>query len=394
MAPGLLHAQFDFKIADRTVQVHSFMTQGYMYGTANSFLTLRNGGSFAMTDGGVNVSTNITDNLHVAAQAYDRSIGSLGKGTLNLDFAYADYRFKSWFGVRAGKVKTVLGLYNDTQDVPALSTWALLPQSMYSIDLRGTTIAHTGGDIYGTVSLQKLGDLSYTAYAGERPADTTGGIAFGTAKAGIHFKSFAGPVGGADLRWTTPLKGLTAGASFYAEDITADGVCAAPAKCNNYAAAKQPLPDHFDTKKDTTDAYYVTYVLRGLHIDGEYRRNWRVYDNVSTGVSAPPGGASVDIRSWYISAAYRISKELELGSYYSRFYSNWAASPDALNNRIYDKDVTARIDLNKYWNVKIEGHFMNGYGASGTFRGFYLMLNPNGYQPKTIALIVRTGLTF
>src|ERR1035441_4636945 len=90
MAPGLLHAQFDFKIADRTVQVHSFMTQGYMYGTANSFLTLRNGGSFAMTDGGVNVSTNITDNLHVAAQAYDRSIGSLGKGTLNLDFAYAD----------------------------------------------------------------------------------------------------------------------------------------------------------------------------------------------------------------------------------------------------------------------------------------------------------------
>jgi len=36
-----------------------------------------------------------------------------------------------WFGVRGGKVKTVIGLSNDTQDYEFLNTFALLPQSVY-----------------------------------------------------------------------------------------------------------------------------------------------------------------------------------------------------------------------------------------------------------------------
>ena len=31
-------------------------------------------------------------------------------------------------------------------------------------------------------------------------------------------------------------------------------------------------------------------------------------------------------------------------------------------NHIYDKVVTARIDLTKFRNIKLEGHFMDGYG--------------------------------
>ena len=73
----------------------------------------------------------ITEKFRVGAQIYDRNLGQLGRWHPSLDWGFADYRFKSWFGVRGGKVKTTLGLYTDTQDLDFLHTFALLPQSIY-----------------------------------------------------------------------------------------------------------------------------------------------------------------------------------------------------------------------------------------------------------------------
>src|SRR5208337_1621442 len=164
-----LQAQ-EFKLFDRDVAIHGFVSQGFAYTNTNNWLTMNTShGSAAYTDFGVNVSTNVTDKLRVGAQFYDRNLGKLGQYHPSLDWAVADYRCKSWFGIRAGKVKTTLGLYTDTQDLDFLRTFALLPQSVYPTDIRDATIAHTGGDIYGDVSLKRgLGDLSYTAYVGHR----------------------------------------------------------------------------------------------------------------------------------------------------------------------------------------------------------------------------------
>jgi hypothetical protein len=177
------------------------------------------------------------------------------------------------------------------------------------------------------------------------------------------------------------LKGLTAGVSGMAESITADGTI-----------VKTSAAYHWDTKTDKTYGYYGTYSIGNLRIDAEYRRNWRVI-NPTNGVSVP-GGNPVDVRSWYASASYRICKYLELGTYHSRFYSNWAALRSANNNHIFDQALTARVDLTRYWNIKVEEHLMDGYGAGGTFRGFYTGLNPSGLQPQTHTLIVRTGVNF
>src|SRR6266704_1281591 len=147
---GALHAQFDFRIHDRQVQVHSFGSQGFGYSNDNNYLTMKTSqGSFAMTDVGVNVSTQVTDKLHLGAQFYDHNVGNLGRWEPQLDWATVDYRFRDWLGFRGGKVKTVLGLFNDTRDLDFLHTFALLPQSVYPTDLRDATIAHLGGDIYG-----------------------------------------------------------------------------------------------------------------------------------------------------------------------------------------------------------------------------------------------------
>ena len=75
--PIALHAQ-EFKIFDRTIQVHGFASQGFVYTDENNWLTmLSNQGRRAFPDFGVNVSTQITDKLRIGAQVYDRNLGNL-----------------------------------------------------------------------------------------------------------------------------------------------------------------------------------------------------------------------------------------------------------------------------------------------------------------------------
>ena len=48
----------------------------------------------------------------------------------------------------------------------------------------------------------------------------------------------------------------------------------------------------------------------------------------------------------------------------------------------------------RFWNVKLEGHFMNGYGNSSYPDGFYPQVNPQGFRPNTNALVIKTGINF
>jgi len=44
--------------------------------------------------------------------------------------------------------------------------------------------------------------------------------------------------------------------------------------------------------------------------------------------------------------------------------------------------------------VKLEGHFIDGYGDPYSSRGFYLASNPAGLNPTTKLFILRTGVNF
>ena len=399
-APCLLHAQFDFKIDGRNVQVHSFASQGFAYSNNNNYLTMKTSdGSGKFTDGGVNASIALTDKLRLSAQGYIRDFGRLGQWHPTLDYGYMDYHFRDWFGIRGGKVKTVLGLFNDVQDNQSLYTFALLPQAVYPTDLRDATISHLGGDLYGAVTLKHLGSLSYTAYAGHRQDTRYGGYLLLLQDRGINMNSYGGLQYGADLKWTTPLKGVMVGASHMREEISGhgSGTCspaAVPFSCAAwYARTNGQYEEH--SNKDQTNFVYGEYALGNLKVDAEYRRYWRgqeVWNNSYT--------VEVDTRAGYVAAAYRISRHLELGSYYSRFQvkyvrNNVPAYDTSLpGGHLYDKVVTARVDINKWWNVKVEGHFMDGWGGTMSPDGFYTTDNPKGILPTTNLFLVRTGWSF
>lgn len=391
LMPGI-NGQVSFEIGGRPVQIHSFISQGFGYSDVNNYLTMKTSrGSFAMTDVGLSASMRLTDRFLIGAQVYDRNIGNLGKWHPQLDWAVADYRFKDWFGIRGGVVKTVFGLYNDTQDVEFLHTFALLPQSVYSTDLRDGLLRHRGGDIYGEIPLNRLGSISYTLYAGLREDSRYGGYPYLLRTNGGNISSYGGLQVGQDVRWNTPLKGLLVGAAHMGADIAGKGTWTIPLD----PPVDIAYSEH--SNRDWTNQFYGQYTAGNLRLASEYRRYWRdqsIFDGMYQ--------VTTDVRGWYVLGSYRISKHLEVGSYYSRWmvtprdeYHTEPLNQDSPERHLYDKVVTARVDLNRHWNIKVEGHFMDGYGGVWSYpSGFYSKDNPQGLKPRTNLLLIRTGWSF
>jgi hypothetical protein len=377
----------EFTVFDRAVQVHGFATQGFAYTNNNNFLTMNTtNGSPAFTDGAMNLSTAITDKFRVGAQAYVRKIGQLDDFRPQLDWAYGDYRFAHWFGVRAGQVKTVIGLYNDTQDAEFLYTWAMLPQGTYPLDLRSSMIAHIGGDLYGQIRMKKAGSLDYTAYAGLRTFDDRGGYYIFTKDQGMPISSLSGRMEGWDLRWTTPIEGLTLGSSWINMTQNRDGV---------YFMALLPpnTPYKCTAVPQRTAVGYGDFQKGKWDISGEYRATDYWLDILNPAVSELFWNASNE--SWFLASTFHAAKRVSLGVYHSNYHVDSPGNPGiSAANHIYDEVGSVRFDLNRFWTVKAEGHFMDGYGDIFSTQGFYQRSNPGGFKPRTNMLVLRTSVNF
>jgi len=382
-----LHAQ-EFKVGSKTVQVHGYASQGFAYSNNNNFLTMNtSNGSPAFTEGALNVSTMLTSKFRVGGQGYARKIGSLDDGRPQLDWAYGDYKFANWFGVRAGKVKTALGLFNDTQDMDFLHTWALLPQSIYPTDLRTTFIAHTGGDVYGRIPLKKAGKLDYTVYGGLRSFDEREGFYFATSAQGLKIQSINGRTEGFDLKWTTPAKGLMLGTSWANLTTNPSGIWAVgPLKGAHYSINVAP---------DRVWAGYGDYNRGKWEFASEYRSTLQNITISSLMFGPTPIFATQSSEGWFASAAYRIAPKLQVGYYHSKaHFDNPSVKTDPATDHITDEVVTGRYDVNSHWQVKAEGHFMDGYGDIYSAQGFYAQWNAAGLKPKTNMLVLRTSFNF
>lgn len=377
---GVLSGQVEFRIAERPVQVHGFVSQGFAWSNQNNYLTMDTSrGSFAMTDGGLNVSSQLTDHLRVGAQAYVRSIGQLGKGHVTLDWAVADYRFNGLFGVRVGKVKTVMGAYNDTQDAESLHTWALLPQSLYPLDLRSTNIAHVGGDVYGTLPLGKMGSAAYTGYFGFVPDDKTSGWYYSNADIGYPIRRIKSRTWGADVRWNTPVTGLMVGASAAILREHWDG----------WLPGRDNGPYIYVTPNKWMRVGYIDYQPGKWHFTAEYMHTTN--DGLSWDAGPPWYVYPYGYMGWYVSASYRLNRRLEFGTYDSQYEFLWIPSTD----HSFDRAATVRFDLGHFWSLKAEEHFINGNGGAmeGAAHGFYMFDNPDLHHSSAL-FVVRLGFSF
>jgi hypothetical protein len=269
-----------------------------------------------------------------------------------------------------------------------LHTWALLPQGVYPTDLRTTYIAHTGGDVYGRIPLKKAGKLEYTAYYGIRSFDDREGYYYYAIDAGFDITAISGHTTGWDLKWTTPVKGLMLGTSW--ADLTMHR--AGSWVIGPFAGTQYTI----DTTANRPWVGYGDYNRGKWEFSGEYRSNGNLevirFINIGT---FPPMSYVQSTETWFATAAYRITPKLQVGVYHSNLHVDSPKTPtNTASNHIYDEVGTARYDVNSHWEVKVEGHFMDGYGDIYSAQGFYSRSNTQGLKPKTNMLVLRTSYNF
>jgi hypothetical protein len=356
------------------VQIHGFATQSYLYsGGPNNYLAMNTSqGSTGWTEAALNFTDQVTDNLRVGVQVHYLRLGSFGGDDVDVDWATGDYRVKPWLGIRAGKVKIRWGLFNDTQDADPGYMWALLPESIYSIDDRATTLAELGAELYGDVRLsKKWGSLQYSFHYGDYYFAQNDGFAEGFRESGLTFATTpGGKTPGIDLRWKTPLKGLLVGAS--SQRIDATGVLV--------NGTFRQAPSYFNT-------YYTQYSAGKVYGAYQYARSVVHSDVEITGT--PSQLSTDDSRTWFVMAGYHFTDKFQGGTYYSSELT--ASEHDNSNPANYGRDwtISSRYDFNSFFYGKLEGHFIHG-----TVAGFYNFDNPNGLTPRTNLLVAKLGFTF
>jgi len=200
---------------DLNLQVHGYVTQGFIYTNHNSWNTTDSeNGSASWSEAVVNLSLQPQSKLRIGVQGRYYLMGDFGNQIV-LDWAQLDYKVNERFGFRAGDVKTPMGLLNEIQDIDPANLWVLLPQSVYPIASRNSILDHFGGVVYGAVPLgERLGKLEYRGFGGQRVIAGSDGYFQSIRDAGFTLPhGITGPIFGGTLRWNTPLHGLMVGAN-------------------------------------------------------------------------------------------------------------------------------------------------------------------------------------
>lgn len=359
---------------DLNLQVHGYATQGFIYSTNNNWDTTNStDGSAAWTEAVVNVAAQPESKLRIGVQARYFLLGTYGNA-ITLDWAQADYKVNERFGFRVGKVKSPMGLLNETQDIDPAYLWILLPQSIYPIASRNSTLAHNGGVAYGTVSLgDSLGKVEYRAYGGQRVVGSDDGYLQPLRDEGLSLPNgLTGPVFGGTLRWNTPVRGLMFGATESSQRASGS-IIAGP-----YQGTLQ-APQFY------VPYYFGTYERNKLMVAGEYSR-WASKSAIQF-PGAPPDIAYEDDRAFYGMASYKLLEKLTGGLYYSSSIDKQAA----FTSSRFQKDwaLSGRYDFNPFLHVKLEQHFVDG-----TKIGYSTSNNTGGYKPTTRMTLLKIGVSF
>lgn len=394
MVAGLLVASLGTAGAEPPdFQVHGFVGEGGFVSTANDYIGNSSTGSLAMFEAGVNISTQVSDRLRVGLQLYGRDVGAYRDLPPRIDWAYLDYRWKDWLGLRAGIIKMPFGLYNEYADVDAARTAILLPQSVYPLRDRSALLAQIGFSLYGEHRLGRTGGaLEYQAWLGTLDIPGNALDVSGASIDTIETKY----VTGAQLFWRTPIDDLRVGGTFLRLSVdfnlTLD-------QANTQALIMAGLvPPDYDGKvvisqrPDTLWVASAQYTPENWQISAEYARSLK--RQVSTLPDVLPA-VHDDSERFYAMVTHRLCSAWEVGAYYSVLFADvhdrGGHDSTAFAKPYYawqrDAAATIRFDVNEHWLWKLEGHFIDGVAD--------LFLSQNPHPERFWGMFLfKTGVTF
>ncbi len=378
------------------VRVNGFVSQGYLESSGNNFLADSKGGTTQINEAGLAVTSRVNDRLRIGLQFLSRDLGVEGDNEVLLDWGLADYRHRDWLGLRVGKVKLPIGLYNEGRDSDFLRPMAFLPQGIYDENKRNLLVAVQGGAVYGNVGAGPLGDFDYQFYYGELnfPDDSGQSRGLNMQATGLAKKMGLGVVTkfsadndyayGGSIIYNTPLEGLRLGASQFEGKTNFD------IKLLNMATGAASSAMGQGRNKDFV-VYSLEYAMPSLTAAFEYTE----YSAQVEMFGKPlPGGRS---QGGYGLLTWRFVDQVALSVLYDVHYADKhdhdggnfvkQGKPDFMGWR-KDFGVGLRYDVNDNWLVKVEWHDVDG-AALGLS-----VVNPEGLEENWSYFIAKMSFNF
>jgi hypothetical protein len=148
-----------------SMQVHGFLSQGFIHTSDNNFFGHSDDSlSTDFREVGINGSWSALPDLQLAMQVVWRDAGRTDEDDVRIDYGLANFNLlsteSSLLAIRAGRVPTPLGFYNETRDVAATRPSIFLPQSIYFDVNRNLALSADGGYLYGEQRTD-IGDFSF-----------------------------------------------------------------------------------------------------------------------------------------------------------------------------------------------------------------------------------------
>lgn len=345
------------------IQIHGFVSEGGFISTDNDYIGKSSRGSLELFEVGLNVSTEVANKLRAGLQLFARDAGVLHDTSPRVDWAYLDYAWRPWLGLRAGVIKMPFGLYNEYIDIDAARVPILLPQSLYPFRTRDALISHRGFSLYGTREVGGAGELDYQAWLGTLivPGNAL------TLQGGTLDRVDTKYVAGGQLFWRPPFDGLRVGATLirasidfylhFTDDTLRQLVMAGlvPADYDGALVISQ--------RPDTFAVGSAEYTHGDWILAAEYARTWT---RQRSSLPALLPTETLDSERLYSMVSYQASPKLAVAAYYSVTrdaddrggHSMKYAKPYMAWQR--DAAAAVRFDVNDHWLWKIEAHFIDG----------------------------------
>jgi hypothetical protein len=325
---------------DLPLEIHGFLSQGFLQTTGNNYLPNSKEGTTDFADAGLTLNKQLRSDLRAGMQLFARDFGRTGNYSAKFDWFLMDYHWRDWLGLRAGRIKIPYGLYNETNDIDITRASILLPQSVYPTDQRDYLLSQTGFDLYGYIDLASAGSLDYRAYRGTLQIDaaSTVGLPYQIATSDVPF------IHGARLIWESPGRGLRVGATYQSLQLNSDLYI--PTLLTTIAT----------TLKVTMGVGSVELTTQDFQFAAEYARWWGAFDSNMPAVLVP---ARVSHERYYGMASYRAQEWLHPGIAYAVTYPNMDVRDNA-KDFAKDSALFCRWDLTANWTFKLEWHYMEG----------------------------------
>ncbi|MEY6432086.1 hypothetical protein ABC977_06635 [Thioalkalicoccus limnaeus] len=304
LTPPLTHA---FELADGRLHIHGFASQTVVHSSANRYFGNSPSTSFDFTELGLNASYQIDPRLLLGGQVLSRRAGEMYDGTPSLDYALIDFTpiadAERRAGLRIGRIKNPIGLYNETRDVPFTRPGIFLPQAIYFDKIRNLLLSYDGLMFYGDL-FKDNGNLSLALGAGRSVIDeNVEWILFGT--------DFDGDLKAEGPNWTigslwyaTPAETFKIGLSALMTEMSFDAGPASPVAPGSIDISDWVLSVQYNAERWTLSSEYARTPTR-----------WKDF-----GPFFPFEKQTAE--SYYLQGAYRLRPNLEIMTRYEEGFAD------------------------------------------------------------------------